>query len=152
MATFLTLEQQASLVTRWDRRIKPWYRVIDNRRWLCFDCILTPTPTSDTYEVRVRYTQGVRPFVFVATPEPVKEAHGQSTPHLNRDGTLCLYDPSKVQWAATDPLIYTTVQWTSRWLFHYEHWLTFGEWRGDNDPNFTPKAEDPNPAPPLESL
>ncbi|MCB9841669.1 MAG: hypothetical protein H6812_00255 [Phycisphaeraceae bacterium] len=151
MGTPLTLEQQASLVTRWDKKIKPWYRVIDGRRWLCFDCFLQPTPSSDTYEVRVRYTFGVRPYVFVVSPQPVKEAHSQPTPHLNADGTLCLYDPAKEQWTAADPLIYTTVQWTSRWLFHYEHWLTFGEWRGDHDPVLSPKSADDPTAPALEA-
>ncbi len=40
-----------------------------------------------------------------------------------------------------DQLIYTTVQWTVRWLFHYEHWLTFGEWKGDHDPVIVPKTD-----------
>lgn len=151
MGTTLTLEQQASLITRWDRKIKPWYLVIEGRRWLCVECFLKPTPTSDTYEVRIRYTPGVRPYVFVTSPEPVKEAHGQQTPHLNDDGTLCLYDPTKGQWTGADPLIYTTVQWTSRWLFHYEHWLTFGEWHGDHDPIMTPKPEGGSESPPLET-
>lgn len=143
MATPLTLEQQATLVTRWDRKIKPWYATIKGRRWLCFECFLRPTPTSDTYKVMVCYTYGVRPRVFVESPEPVKEAHGQRTPHLNADGTLCLYDEGNKQWTEFDRLIDTTVQWTSRWLFHYEHWLAFGEWRGDHDAIAAAKTEAP---------
>jgi hypothetical protein len=44
---------------------------------------------------------------------------------------LCLFDPSKHEWSDSDQLILTTIPWTLRWLFHYEHWLAFGDWRGD---------------------
>lgn len=146
----LTLEQQATLVRRWNKSIEPWFRVIDGRRWMCFECSICPTPTSETYQVLVCYSVGERPHVFVTSPKPVQEAHGQATPHLNFDGTLCLYDPAKQQWTSSDPLAYTILPWTSRWLFHYEHWLLFGEWRGDHDLGPLPKPDGLSPSPILE--
>ncbi len=137
----LTLEQQAGLLTRWNPKARPWYEINGGQRQLWFELTLQPTPTNARYRVRFGYAIGTRPHVYVLEPEPVKEAHGRPTPHLNGDGTLCLFDPTKHQWSGSDALIYTIVQWTNRWLFHYEHWLTFGEWRGDQEPA-PPKADD----------
>ena len=133
MAAGLTLEQQVALLRRWFPKAAPWSKTIAGAAVLHFRLRLRPTPTSETYTVLFVYALGIRPLVYVEDPEPVTEAHGQPTPHLNGDGTLCLYDPTKREWTAADPLVYTTVQWTVRWLYHYEHWLTFGEWRGDHD-------------------
>jgi hypothetical protein len=146
LAASLTLAQQESLLVRWDKRIKPWYDLSVGYRWLCFRYSLQPTPTCGVYEVLFAYCLGVRPHVYVKSPEPVREAHGQRTPHLNNDGTLCLYDPAKAQWTGADPLIYTVVPWTTRWLFHYENWLAFGEWRGDHDPSTIEKQDGAGPA------
>ena len=140
----LSLEQQAGLLTRWFPKAKPGFETIDGQKQLWFELSLQPTLTSAVYQVRVGYALRCRPHVYVIDPAPVKEAHGKPTPHLNGDGTLCLFDPTKQQWAGADPIIYTTVQWANRWLFHYEHWLAFGEWRGDHDPVMTPKP--PNEA------
>jgi hypothetical protein len=142
VGTPLSLEQQARLLRRWFPKVRPRFETIDGQRQLWFALSLQPTPTNAVYRVRFGYALRCRPHVYVIDPEPVREAHGQSTPHLNGDGTLCLYDPTKQQWTGMDPLVYTTVQWTSRWLFHYEHWLAFGEWRGDHEPDLTTKPAD----------
>jgi hypothetical protein len=130
----LSLERQASLLTRWFPNASLRRGCIDGQRHLWFELTLQPTPTNAAYRVQFMYALRCRPLVYVVDPPPVRLAHGQRTPHLNPDGTLCLYDPAKRQWSGSDPLIYTIVQWASRWLYHYEHWLTFGEWRGDHEP------------------
>ncbi len=127
----LTLEQQQRLLVARFQKAKPWFRTIRGERHLRFELQLRPTETSATYKVLFAYTLGDRPMVWVREPEPVKEAHGVKTPHLNYDGTLCLFDPDKKEWDDGQALAYTTVPWTLRWLFHYEHWLVFGDWRGD---------------------
>lgn len=131
MPEALSLDAQERLLRYRFPRADVWYAAPNGRRHLCFRLRLRPTPTSDTYTVMFAYAVGGRPLVWVEDPKPVTEAHGQPTPHLNGDGTLCLYDGTKGEWSASDILVYTTVPWTQRWLYHYEHWLAFGEWRGD---------------------
>lgn len=135
----LSLEQQRSLLLMRFRKAKPWYKVLRGIRHLCFELQLRPTETSASYCVLFAYAYGERPLVWVMEPEPIKEAHGVKTPHLNYDGTLCLFDPDKKEWTPADALVYTTVPWTLRWLFHYEHWLAFGDWRGDAVSEIEPK-------------
>ncbi len=130
----LTLHQQASLLKLRFPKAKPRFEKFGKNELLEFDLSLQPTPTSAAYRVRFLYAVGARPLVVVMNPQPVREAHGMPTPHLNADWTLCLYDPNNDEWSSSDPLVYTIVQWTMRWLFHYEHWLTFGEWKGDQPP------------------
>lgn len=130
----LSLEQQQRLLCSRFPKAKPWYKVIRGVRHLCFELRLQPTETSAAYSVLFAYALGDRPLVWVIEPEPVREAHGARTPHLNHDGTLCLFDPDRKEWTSADALAYTSVPWTLRWLFHYEHWVVFGDWRGDPTP------------------
>jgi hypothetical protein len=127
----LSLDQQQRLILARFPKTKPWSRTIRGISYLCFELRLRPTETSASYSVLFAYGLGRRPLVWVIDPEPVTEAHGVRTPHLNSDGTLCLFDPDKGEWDGTQVLAYTMVPWTLRWLFHYEHWLVFGDWRGD---------------------
>lgn len=78
------------------------------------------------------YTLGERPLVWVQDPKPERFLGGRPTPHLNQDGTLCLFDQEGNEWTPGDAISDTTVLWTMRWLFHYEHWVAFGDWRGDS--------------------
>lgn len=135
MTAGLSLGQQAALVRRWfpgaDVRI---VNLALGGRALVFETDLRPTPTSDSYRVRFCFKHGERPHVYVLNPAPVESVGGMRTPHLNYDGTLCLYDQAAGEWSESDAIINTVVHWTSRWLFHYEHWLAFHEWRGDGEP------------------
>lgn len=134
MASGLSLEQQAWLVKRWCPSAKIWYQTVDKKRCLFFELRLQPTPTSASYLVRFKYSLGYYPSVRVLDPVPVRENKGKPTPHIYLNGTLCLFDPAKRQWTSADAMVYTTVQWASRWLFHYENWMTFDEWGGDHTP------------------
>lgn len=141
----LTLDQQHRLLIARFPRVEPRYRALDGKRYLCVNLPLRPTESSAKYEARIAYALGDRPRVWILEPEPVKEAHGSKTPHLNSDGTLCLFDPATGEWDESQALVNTIVPWTLRWLFHYEHWLSFGDWRGDgpNEPEPTLAGEAP---------
>ena len=49
-----------------------------------------------------------------------------------KDGVhfLCLFDPDREQWCASDLIADTTVPWTVDWLACYEGWLATGRWHG----------------------
>lgn len=95
---------------------------------LVCDVNLQPTAMSRVYWVRIFYTPGLRPKVFVKYPR-IKNVPGEILPHFNPDNTLCLYHSAK-EWTPAMYLAETIVPWASEWLFHYEIWKGTGEWRG----------------------
>lgn len=132
MKQSLTLAQQARVIQQRFPKVESWRRVVLGHEWLCFKLNLRPCEVCKQYEVLFAYTPTDRPHVWVVEPEPVKSAHGQQTPHLNYDGTLCLFDPEQDEWSPSEAFAHTIVPWSSRWLFHYENWLVSGVWRGDS--------------------
>lgn len=105
-----------------------------SRRVLLAELRVRPALWCGTYLIRLGYAFGIRPYVFVIDPEPVRMAHGEVTPHLNEDGTLCLYDPGGDEWGPDRSIADTTVPWTSMWIFYYEDWLITGHWKGGGAP------------------
>lgn len=91
-----------------------------------------PTPLSRTYTVRLEYKLGDGPDVFVEDPDLEILAAGHELPHVYRDPLrLCLYLPGSGQWTPKKRLDQTVVPWTFTWLYYFEDWLAFGEWRGE---------------------
>ena len=90
-----------------------------------------PTPLSRTSSIRIEYRSGAAPDVFVEKPNLVQLAAGRELPHIYRNPLrLCLYMPQTGQWSATKRIDMTIVPWTHLWLFYFEDWLAFGEWKG----------------------
>lgn len=114
--------------------VATWTRTLAGCEYLCFELKLRPSPTAAEYSVLFAYAEGDRPLVWVNAPVPLKSIEGRRTPHLNGDGTLCLFDSAGKEWTPADSIADTIVPWTIRWLFHYEHWIGFGEWLGDKEP------------------
>lgn len=140
MPTTLSLVQQERLIKMRYPKTNTWYRDLYGDKVLWADMTLQVAPVFEAYRVIIGYTLGIQPKVFVHTPEPVQEAHGIPTPHLNYDGSLCLYDPDKRQWTDADAIAHTTIPWTLRWLFHYENWLSSTVWLGDTVPPMVKEA------------
>lgn len=133
MTARLSLQRQARLIREHFPNAKIEFEKVRSWRVLNAVFAVQPTPTNRWYRVRIRYVHGVRPLVYVEVPGVVRQAHGRDTPHLNKDGTLCLYDHAGSEWSEDHSLVHTIVQWTKRWLFFYEYWLAFGDWLGDLD-------------------
>lgn len=127
----LSLEEQRRFLLLRFPKTRTWTRIVRGRRHLCFDLSMRPTAVSACYRVMFAYARDQRPSVWVLEPELVLEAHGEYTPHLYQDGSLCLYDAAAGEWLPHLRLVDTIVPWALRWLFHYEHWLVFGEWLGN---------------------
>ena len=111
------------------RVLHPQFDVIwhhDKVRWTGTLC---PEDVSDTYQLEIAYSLGLKPKVTVL--EPMLEAPpGKTIPHRFPDGSLCLYRPRFGEWAPSDFIATTIVPWASLWLFHYEAWLATGSWHG----------------------
>jgi hypothetical protein len=91
---------------------------------------ITPSPLSRDYTVRIAYRLGHFPKVRVVAPA-LERRPDDSIPHLFSDGSICLhlYD----EWSADMLIVYTTIPWTSEWLFNYEIWLATGTWHGGGE-------------------
>ncbi len=111
------------------------------KRWPCF-CAqpsnndhsiswlgqIQPLDDSDTYIVEIRYDLLFHPYISVLHPK-IKP----STPHMNRNGSLCLYhpnDPYHLKWTPNKLISETITCWTAEWLANYEFWLDSGKWFG----------------------
>lgn len=100
-----------------------------------------PSPLSRTYRVRLEYKQGESPDVFVEDPDLELLAEGRALPHVYRNPLrLCLYLPDAGQWDASMRIDTTIIPWTYTWLYYFEDWLAFDEWKGGGKhPNDLPE-------------
>ena len=92
---------------------------------------LTPTASSITYAVRIKYRLGRAPWVNVEKPELLPLDDGTPIPHVYLNPLrLCLYLPRAREWSPSDKLTETIVPWANEWLMYYEAWRTTGKWLG----------------------
>lgn len=102
--------------------------------WNNFEIVIQirPTPISETYDVKIVYTDNkwIKIFVINKTLEIAKNR--TKLPHVydSRKQQLCLYSPSKKEWNAHNYIIDTIIPWISEWLYYYELWLSEGTWLG----------------------
>ncbi len=89
-----------------------------------------PKALSETYGVRIEYTEGDSPDVWVEDPPLRPREPGGAIPHVYPGLRLCLHLPGAGEWTPADAISKTTVPWAAIWLLFYEDWLTTGEWRG----------------------
>ena len=114
--------QQLSL-----RKVFPDARSRIQRSELTFETEITPTPTSDTYRIRLTYKLGDKPRVVVLSPE-LGPIDGCPLPHTYDGKRLCLYWSG--EWNRDEFLVDTVVPWASEWLANYETWAFTGKWLG----------------------
>ena len=101
---------------------------------------ITPSPLSQTYDVKLSYKLGSSPRVELVSP-PLETRDGRKPTHLYEGDRLCLYLPNADEWNASMLLVDTIVPWTAEWLLNYEIWLATGEWCGGGiHPQVSPKA------------
>lgn len=99
---------------------------------------LKPLPSSQTYNVSLKYKLGEFPIVKVISPI-LKSREDSKIPHLYDDGSLCLFYPKNLEWSGYMLLANTIIPWTSEWLSHYEIWFITGTWYGGGIHNEVPK-------------
>ncbi|MCC6229956.1 MAG: hypothetical protein IT432_12115 [Phycisphaerales bacterium] len=127
----LSLLQQLRLLRARYPGIRVWTQFVCGTQCLYYTLRTRPTSFSASYTLLGVYSVGGPPVVWVLDPVLEHRVIGEPIPHVNPDGTLCLYDPDGNEWNGTMSLASTTIPWALRWLFHYEHWRVFGEWLGD---------------------
>lgn len=107
--------------------------------------MITPTPLSGTYKVKLHYKRGVFINVFVLEPK-LKMVDGATTlPHVYSTPRqqLCLYYPKNNEWHTGMFYVKSIIPWASEWLYHYEIWVGTGKWTGGGiDHEQQPAGED----------
>lgn len=93
-----------------------------------------PSGLSREYDLRLTFSEGSSPSMYVDRPDLVLLAEGKTLPHVysQRPTRLCLYLPGASEWRPWDRFDLTILPWTDLWLLHFEDWLARGckEWRG----------------------
>jgi len=103
-------------------------------RHLRWEMIIVPSPNSSAYRIRVDYTIGKSPKVYVIEPAALKKAAGEThLPHVfdTEKQQLCLFYSKIGEWDASMLLSRSIVPWASEWLYFYELWVITGEWLGE---------------------
>ena len=102
-------------------------------RHLRWEMNIVPTPNSSSYRIRIDYTIGSSPKIYVIEPAMLKKAEGEKLlPHVfdTEKQQLCLFYGRIGEWNPSMFLSRTIVPWASEWLLYYELWVITGEWLG----------------------
>lgn len=97
---------------------------------VCWIGLIQPTKLSETYKIKVKYSFGSVPKVWVLSPQLVPRSDNERIPHIYSGKRLCLYLPGAGDWNKNMLIAETIIPWTSLWLYHYEIWHATGEWLG----------------------
>lgn len=91
-----------------------------------------PSPLARCYRVRIELERRGTPDVYVEDPNIEILAAGRRIPHVYHDPLrLCLYFPSSGQWSPAKRLDRTIAAWATLWLYYFEDWLAFDDWKGE---------------------
>ncbi len=130
--SFTTAEQGAWIRLRW-----PKFSVRRTGKTLVAEGLLRPSSVTREYRVRIAYTQGGYPNVFVDVPaltrrpeaaeKPIPHTYESSTPGKERP---CLFHHHSAEWSSGMLIAETVIPWLMSWLFDYEVWLLTGHWFG----------------------
>jgi hypothetical protein len=110
----------------------PDSQLIVDQKQLIWKCQINPSPLSDTYNIKLIYTKGKHPNIFVIDQKLAFFPGEKKLPHVYSTAKqwLCLYVRKARQWDFHMPIIETIIPWISEWLLHYECWLATGVWHG----------------------
>lgn len=112
-----------------------------------WECSLKPTPLSLQYTIKILYTYGEAPKVFVTDPYPLDKYPGkEDLPHVYSTELqrICLYYPGIGEWNKEKFIAKTIVPWASEWLLYYELWVSTGLWLGEGLHPSSKKKQDRN--------
>lgn len=128
----------------------PDSKVTVERNILTWKYTLSPTPLSESYDIKLVYRFGYHPDIYVVNRKLNLFPGELNLPHVynTEKQWLCLYYRKAKEWNNQKFIADTIVPWISEWLYHYEFWLATGEWHGKGiHGNFKPYKKDKAPEP-----
>jgi hypothetical protein len=81
---------------------------------------IKPTPISEMYKIKIRYSLGSSPEVSVIAPDLVEGPEGERIPHTYSGKKPCLYFPQKREWNKNMLIADSILPWVSLWFYYYE--------------------------------
>ena len=117
----------------------PLSKPLFNQNGLTWKYTITPSPLSAFYEIKLSYTKGMHPNVYVLNPKLCLYPGEIYLPHVydTKKQWICIYYRKGREWKSSMYLVDTVLPWTCEWLLHYECWLATGEWHGGGIHNVT---------------
>lgn len=103
-------------------------------RHLVWETDIIPSPNSAKYRIRINYTIGQRPNVYVIDSPVLKRSEGEKfLPHVfsTEQQQICLHYGPFGEWDDSMFLARKIVPWASEWLLFYELWVITGKWLGE---------------------
>ncbi len=106
------------------------------RNKLVWKAKVSPSPLSRIYNAELYYTIHDRPKMYIVGNElqkldDVNFPHKYKIDKENKRVLLCLYRYN--EFSNCKLLSNTIIPWTIEWLYHYEIWLTTGNWLGGGE-------------------
>jgi hypothetical protein len=103
-----------------------------NQYKLTWKYTVTPSPLSNSYDLKLSYEKGNHPNVYVINPKLDLFKDAKKLPHVydSEKQRLCLYYPVGNEWNSGMLISETIIPWTCEWLLHYECWIGTGDWHG----------------------
>lgn len=110
----------------------PLSNLLYNQNRLTWKCIITPSPLSISYEIKISYVRGENPNIYVLNPKLALYPGEAKLPHVydTKKQWLCIYYRKAREWKSNMTIADTVIPWTCEWLLHYECWLGTGKWHG----------------------
>ncbi len=94
-----------------------------------YDFIGILNPRGTEYQVKIEYRKRINPNVFVIRPVIIPNKH------MYKDGSLCIYKRSEMNWTEDKLISKYIVPLTAMWLHFYEIFLITGKWLGPEAPH-----------------
>lgn len=106
-----------------------------NNGVLVWTGVVSPSPLSKEYTLKIEYRIGKNPIAWVINEKLNAETY-MNIPHNYgvdlKSGAikLCLFKPKQREWMKHFSIAKTIVPWAIEWLLFYEIWQVTGEWQG----------------------
>ena len=110
----------------------PQGEIIRSGRSFTWQGTLSPLDGCRAYTVKLVFSQGKHPQVFVVEPDLLALSGGRRLPHVYDQAKqkLCLYLPAANFWTSDKSAANTVMKWALAWLTFFELWLVTDTWHG----------------------
>ncbi|MGB5989290.1 MAG: hypothetical protein WBG43_06085 [Marinifilaceae bacterium] len=114
------------------RKLFPLSKISHRNNRLVWKYTLSPTPLSESYDIKLVYNYGEHPCIYIVNKELELYSGTTRLPHVynTEKQWLCLYRRSANEWDSKMLIADTIVPWISEWLYYYEFWQATGDWKG----------------------
>lgn len=114
------------------RSLFPESNISFNQNRLTWKYGITPSPLSDSYDIKLIFIKGEHPNIFIIRPKLQLYPERKKLPHVysTEKQWICIYYRKGREWNSGMLIANSIIPWTCEWLYHYELWVNTGTWHG----------------------